>query len=40
MPLKKLLLAIALPILLASCNVVKMGTRHDTKVFEKSGLQA
>lgn len=40
MPLKKRLLAIALPILLASCNVVKMGTRHDTKVFEKSGLQA
>lgn len=40
MRLQKLLFAIALPVVLASCNVVKMGLRHDTKVFGKSGLQA
>ena len=40
MRIPKLLLAIAASILLASCNVVKMSLRHDTRVFEKSGLHA
>jgi hypothetical protein len=39
MRIKPFLLALAIPVLLASCNVVKMGLRHDTKVFQKSGLQ-
>lgn len=39
MRIKPILLSLGLSILLASCNVVKMGLRHDTKVFEKSGLQ-
>ncbi|MBK9419822.1 MAG: alpha/beta hydrolase [Flavobacteriales bacterium] len=40
MRIPKVLLAITLPILLVSCNVVKMGLRHETKVFQKSGLHA
>ncbi|MEO7081007.1 MAG: alpha/beta hydrolase [Flavobacteriales bacterium] len=37
---KHIVLSLVLPILLASCNVVKMSFRHDAKVFQKSGLQA
>ncbi len=40
MRIRPLLLALALPVLLASCNVVKMSLRHDARVFEKSGLRA
>lgn len=40
MRIPKILLSLALPILLASCNVVKMGVRHETKLFRKSGLTA
>ncbi|MEO5585102.1 MAG: alpha/beta hydrolase [Flavobacteriales bacterium] len=40
MRIRPLLLALALPVILASCNVVKMGLRHETKLFQKSGLHA
>lgn len=40
MRIRPLLLALAIPVLLSSCNVVKMGLRHETKVFQKSGLHA
>ena len=40
MRIRPFLLALAFPVLLASCNVVKMSFRHDAKVFQKSGLEA
>ncbi|MEO8733653.1 MAG: alpha/beta hydrolase [Flavobacteriales bacterium] len=40
MRIRPFLLVLSLPILITSCNVVKMGVRKDTRVFEKSGMHA
>lgn len=40
MNLAKAFLFLGLVLALASCNVVRMGMRHDTKAMEKAGLHA
>ncbi|MGV9012918.1 MAG: alpha/beta fold hydrolase [Flavobacteriales bacterium] len=40
MRFRPLLFALLIPFLLTSCNVVKIGLRHETKLFQKSGLTA
>lgn len=40
MNLPKPFLVLSLALALASCNVVRMGVRHDTKAMEKAGLHA